>query len=72
MRKCTKWAIIAVSCCLLASLARACAPKYDQTAAQPTNNQAPAFNLVEEFEQSKDQFDEIFGQEETQTNSLGK
>ena len=72
MRKGTKWAIIAVSCCLLASLARACAPKYDQTNAQSTNNQAPAFNLVEEFEQSKDQFDEIFGQEETQTNSLGK
>ena len=72
MRKGTKWAIIAISCCLLASLARACAPKYDQTKAQSTNNQTPAFNYVEEFEQSKDQFDEIFGQDETQTNSLGK
>lgn len=72
MRKGTKWAIIAVSCCLLASLARACEPKYDQTNAQSTNNQAPAFNYAAEFEQSKEQFNDIFGQEETQTNSFGK
>ena len=72
MRKDRKWAIIAISCCLLSSLARACAPKYDQTNAIPTTNQAPAFNYVEEFEQSRNHYYDIFGQEETQTNSLGK
>ena len=46
MKKSTKWALIGVSCALLASLARACAPEYDQTKAKQTNNQTPAYNYA--------------------------
>ena len=56
-KKGTKWAIVAVTCCLLASLARACAPEYDQTNAQTTNNQTSAINYVEEFENIKEKME---------------
>ena len=44
MKKTTKWALLAVSCCLLASLARSCAPEYDETQATQTNGTTPAYD----------------------------
>ena len=63
MRKSTKWALIAVSCCLLASLARACAPEYDKTGAEVTNNQTPAFtyNYREENEKANELWEDFTG-----------
>ncbi len=51
----SKWAYIGISCLLLATLVRACAPEYDQTKAEYTNNQKPAYNYTEYF----DQIDEL-------------
>ena len=64
MKKSQKWAYVAISCCLLASLVRACAPKYDATQAQPTNNQVPAYNYSEYFENIDENIDKLTGVEE--------
>lgn len=74
MKKGTKWAIVAVSCCLLASLARSCAPEYDKTGAEVTNNQTPAFtyNYREENEKANEIWKEFTGEQVEETKGLSK
>ena len=65
MKKSTKLALIGVSCCLLASLVRACAPEYEETYAKTTNNQTPAYNYTEYFENIDEQMDKLTGAEQS-------
>ncbi len=46
--KSLKWALIAVSCALLAALSRGCAPEYNQTQAQVSNNSISVVNYIEQ------------------------
>lgn len=45
-----KWALIAVSCTLLASIARGCATNYNQTQATQTNKTTSIVNYIEQNE----------------------
>ena len=74
MKKQTKWALIAVSCCLLASLARACAPEYDKTGAEVTNNQTPAYsyNYREENEKANEIWEQFSEKRQEETKGFSK
>ena len=65
MKKGTKIAYIAITCLLLANIVRACAPEYEATNAQPTNNQTPAFNYTEYFNNIDEQMDKVTGVEQS-------
>ena len=64
MKKGAKWAYIAITCLLLANIVRACAPEYEATHAQATNNQTPAYNYSEYFENIEEKMDELTGVEQ--------
>ena len=61
MKKGSKWAIVAISCLLLANIVRACAPEYEATNAHTSNNQTPAYNYREYFESIDEQIEQITG-----------
>jgi hypothetical protein len=61
----TKLALIGVSCCLLASLVRACAPEYEATYAKTTNNQTPAYNYSEYFDKIDERMEQLTGTEQS-------
>lgn len=65
MKKGTKIAYIAITCLLLANIVRACAPEYEATHAQATNNQTPAYNYSEYFENIDEQMDKLTGAEQS-------
>jgi hypothetical protein len=74
MKKGAKWAIIAVSCCLLASMAKGCANSYEKTSAQSTNNQTTSSgysNLIDEYEKTRDEVSDFFDTQEN-SNKLGR
>lgn len=66
MKKGTKIAYIAITCLLLANIVRACAPEWkDNTNAQTTNTQTPAYNYSEYFENIDEQMDKVTGVEQS-------
>lgn len=66
MKKGTKIAYIAITCLLLANIVRACAPEWgEKTNAQATNNQTPAYNYSEYFENIDEQMDKLTGVEQS-------
>ena len=54
-----KWAYVAITALLLATIVRGCAPKYNETNAQPTNKKSFAYNYSEYFDNISDQMDKI-------------
>ncbi|MBE6146200.1 MAG: hypothetical protein E7171_06215 [Firmicutes bacterium] len=66
MKKCTKWAAITITATILLMLVRGCAPKWgENTNAHQTNNQTPAYNYSEYFENIDEQMDKITGVEQS-------
>lgn len=66
MKKGTKWAYIAITCLLLANIVRACAPEWeDNTKAHQTNNQTPAYNYSEYFNNIDEQMEQLTGTEQS-------
>jgi hypothetical protein len=74
MKKGTKLALIGVSCCLLASLVKCCAPEYDKTGAAVTNNQAPAYtqNYREENEKANEIWEGFSYEQQEESKGLSK
>ena len=54
-----KWAIIAVSCTLLAALARGCATNYSQTQAAQTNKTTSIVNYIEQNEYLQEEINDF-------------